>query len=54
MNNKGEKCLGSDELVYKKRFVTVCYEIHGLKDVLKVEYNDPHKLASQLFAWFSF
>ena len=31
-NNKkhitGTRCLGSDELVYKKHFVTVCYKMH--------------------------
>ena len=25
---KGTRCLGLDELVYKKAFVTVCYEMH--------------------------
>ena len=25
---KGTRCLGSDELVYKNAFVTVCYKMH--------------------------
>ena len=46
---KGTHCLGSDELVYKKAFITVCYKMHiGWKDNLKVEYNDPHKFAAKL------
>ena len=32
----------------EKHFLTVCYKMHGWKDVLKVEYNDPHKYASVL------
>ena len=45
---KGTRSLGSVELVFEKRFVTVCYKMHrayGWKDVVKVEYNDPHKYA---------
>ena len=40
---KGTHCLGSDELVSKKRLKPFV-----IKRVLKVEYNDPHKLASKL------
>ena len=31
-----------------KAFITICYKMHGWKDVLKVEHNDPHKFASKL------
>ena len=39
----GTRCLGSVELVF------VFYKnAVGWKDVVKVEYNDPHKFASKL------
>ena len=38
---KGTRCLGSVELVFKKRSVTVCYKMHLGR------YNDPHKHASK-------
>ena len=42
--------LGSVELVFEKRSVTVCYKMHmGRKmHVVNVEYNDLHKYASKL------
>ena len=48
---KGTRRLGSVELVLKSILKTVCYKMHifyGKKDVLKVEYIDPHKHASKL------
>ena len=48
---KGTHCLGSDELVFKKRlkpFVMKCIGLYGWKDVLKVEYNGSHIFASKL------
>ena len=38
-----------NEPCIRKAFVTICYKMHGQKDVLKVEYNDPHKYASKLY-----
>ena len=42
---KGTRCLGSVELVFEKRSVTVCYKI-GM--VRKIEYDDLHKYATKL------
>ena len=44
----GTRCLGSAELVFEKRSVTVCYKMHMGRDDVKVKYNDPHKYASKL------
>ena len=31
---KGTRCLGLDELVYKKAFITVCYIMHMVRKML--------------------
>ena len=34
MNFKGTRCLGSVELVFEKRSVTVCYKMHMVRKML--------------------
>ena len=41
---KGTRCLGLDELVFKKRLMKCTW----LRDILKEEYNDRYKYNSKL------